>query len=89
MTDQKPKPREWTLCYGEYEDPAWNGPLFDGKIHVIEASYARKLEKQVEVMREALKYYEDMDTAVDRKHYTYKGHIAETALKKCEELENE
>ena len=59
------KPREWTLCYGEYDDPAWDGPLFDGKVKVIEYSAYQKLEAALKVAVEALE-----DIAFSRCRFT-------------------
>lgn len=53
MTESNKK-REWTLCFGEYDDPAWNGPLFDGNVKVIEKSAYDESLSTIKVLKEAL-----------------------------------
>jgi len=48
------KPREWTLCYGEYNDPAWNGPIFDGHVDVVEIEAFRKFESERNLLKQKL-----------------------------------
>jgi hypothetical protein len=57
MTTDNKAPRRWTLCYGEYQDAAWNGPTdFDGTIEVIEASAYDAIEAELQRERRKVEH---------------------------------
>jgi hypothetical protein len=51
------RPREWGLCYGEYDEAAGNGPIIEGNgsIKVVEKNAYDALQKQNEELRKRLR----------------------------------